>query len=317
MTANPSPITYPLTEQEREDWYNTTVVTNFLDGIKPSKHPTFTLITAQSGAGKTTTAKILAQEADTHPARFSGDEIRETLPYATQLWRDNPEEYLFISKPDMSWARERLVDDCMKNGYNIQVDTILSSPNDYKMGTIMRAKEHGYKIECVVIGVPEVLSMVSMYYRREAQIRAGKDGFPVTVTHHDKAYELLPEVVAQMYEAGNADRVRVVNRKFKEFYDTEHTANPTGAGIKAALNKCRESYIYKTTLAYIDTLWDNVEQSMQERKAPDYQKSEVAEQRGKFIKFTQNRGLYIPQQDTNFNKHLPNLQLFREKYGRN
>ena len=72
------------------------------------------------------------------PVKFGGDDLRILLPYASELLRDNPLEYPFITKNDMSWARNRLVADTLANQYNLQIDSILSNPNDWYVIAIRR-----------------------------------------------------------------------------------------------------------------------------------------------------------------------------------
>ena len=222
---------YVLNDKQREIWYDQVVAPMFLEGKKISDKPTFVLLTGQPGAGKTTAAIKCSQNISPEPVRFGGDDIRILLPYADKLLRENPVEYPFISKADMSWAREKLVNDCINNKLNIQIDSILSNPNDWKMGTLLKVKDAGYRIECTALGVHRYISEVSMFSRREEQIKNFGVGFPVTMATHDKAYEILPAVVAKMHKEGIADKVSIYNRIFENFYDTDKVENPSEEGI--------------------------------------------------------------------------------------
>lgn len=317
MTLEEEINKYRLTNEQRLAWYDNLLRPTFLNSLKSSNsQPVFTLLTAQPGAGKTTAAFRNAQETSPYPARFGGDDIRILHPYAKIIMLEDIANYPFITKPDMAWAREKMVDECLENKYNLQVDSILSNPNDYKMGTIMRAKEQGYRIDCVVLGVPDYLSIASMYNRREEQINRKGVGFPVTIKDHNRAYEILPEVVAKMYDNGVADRVRVINRRFKTFYDTNNAQEPSGEAIILALNEARQSYVQKTYLAYADTLWQSVYKNMKKRKASDDEINQADEQYTKFKKICDQTGLYDPQIDKNYLRFLPQLKQFQEKHRR-
>ena len=268
--------TYGLNDKERQQWYDNVIRPLFLDGKEKSDKPTFVLLTGQPGAGKTTASAKYAQMLEPEPVKFGGDDLRILLPYASELLRDNPLEYPFITKNDMSWARNRLVADTLANQYNLQIDSILSNPNDWRMGTLMQAKESGYRVECVALGVHRFLSEVSMFGRREEQIKGAGVGFPVTMEPHDVAYDLLPEVVAKMYTEGVADKVSIYNRVFENYYDTDKAENPNGQGIMRAIIKSRQDYLNKDSLEYIQTSWETIYENMLGRNASEEQLREVA-----------------------------------------
>ena len=288
---------YHLNEQERLKWYENTIRPLFLEGKQASNQPVFILLTGQSGAGKTTASFKYAKQISPEPVKFGGDDLRILLPYAPKLLKENPLEYPFITKSDMSWAREYLVDESLKNRYNIQIDSILSSPNDWKMGTVIKAKEAGYRIECVALGVHRYLSEVSMFARREEQIKSLGVGFPVTMEPHDKAYEILPGVVAKMYKEGIADRVSIYNRMFEQYYDTQSQKGATEQDIMKAIMRSREDYLNRESLNYINALWENIYDSMLQRNASEEQLKEVSTYHNAFRK---SSGIYLIDNNKTF-----------------
>ena len=285
-----TPNKYCLSEHDRNLWYNNVVKPLFLDGKQKNSIPTFVLLTGQPGAGKTTASAKYAQMLTSEPVKFSGDEIRILLPYAGEVLHENPTEYPYITKIDMSWARQKLVKDTFKNGYNLQMDCILSNPNDWRMDTLIQAKKFGYKVDCIALGVHRYLSEVSMFTRREEQINSFGVGFPVTMAPHDIAYELLPEVVSKMYSEKIADKVSVYNRIFENYYDTDKEDAPSPQGIMKAIIKSRQDYLEASHLKYIQTQWETIYENMQKRKAPADQLKEVLSH---YIAFRKNSGLYL------------------------
>ena len=279
-----------LNEKERHQWYNDVIKPLFLGDKKPSNNPTFVLLTGQPGAGKTTASERCAQHISPEPAKFGGDDIRILLPYAGRLLKENPAEYPFITKADMSWTREKLVDEIVENKYNLQIDSILSNPTDWKMGTLLKVKNAGYRIECVALGIHRYLSEVSMFFRREEQIKSLGVGFPVTMETHDTAYELLPEIVSRMYKEGIADRVRVYNRNFQSYYDTEQINQPNEQDIMRAIIKSREDYLTMDSLKFIKTSWENIYENMLNRNASEEHLKEVA---ACYNTFRKASGIYL------------------------
>lgn len=182
------------------------------------------------------------------------------------------------------------------------MDCILSNPEDWKMGTLLQAKNAGYRVECVALGVHRYLSEVSMFARREEQIQSLGVGFPVTMAPHDAAYELLPEIVSRMYSEGIADKVSVYNRIFENYYDTNKETNPSSDGIMSAIIKSRQDYLSPESLKYIKTQWQTTYNNMLERNASEEQLREV---HAHFSAFRKNSGLYFIDRSpimTNFMK---------------
>ena len=279
---------YVLNDKEREEWYNYVVKPCFLDDHKKSKNPTFFLITGQPGAGKTTASAKIAENADPYPVKFGGDDIRMLHPHYDEIIKDHFADYPFITKPDMSWARQKLIDDSIMNGYNIQLDCILSNPNDWRMGTLLQAKSAGYRVECIVLGVHRYLSEVSMFKRCEEQKLVDGKGFPPTLEVHDTAYKLLPDIISKMYSEKVADKIMICNRNFDVFYNTDDNHNPTVQGIRKGLYQSRQSCVTADGLNQIKASWDNVQELMSKR---EHSETEFLQMKKCYNAFCENSGI--------------------------
>jgi len=304
---------YQLNDQEREVWYDTVVRPVFLDGLEVSDHPKFTLITAQCGAGKTTTALRYVHTTSPAPLRFSGDDLRCVHPQSARIMKEDPDNYVLFTTADVSWARSKMLEECMQKKYNIQIDSILTKPEDYKMKTLLQVREYGYQAECVALGVPYFLSAVSMYDRRETQIEQTGIGFPVTLDNHNKAYEYLGDIISKMYEGRFVDSVKIVDRNMNVFYQADHMKNETGEGIKQGLIKARDSFMQKQYLAYTDELWQTIYKKMDARQAPENHYQAADEQYKYFADVCKQSGLYSPQGKPKKLDFLINLQHLKEE----
>ena len=290
---------FELSAEEHEKWFQEVIKPKYFEGKRTSDKPTFVLLTAQSGAGKTTASLYYAKQMDQEPIRFGADDLRILLPYAQEVLDTDEANYPFITKKDASLGREKIVEEAIKNRHNILIETILANPNDWKLGTVMKAKNAGYRIECVALGVHQFVSQVSMFARYEDQKLITGHGFTPTQEVHDRAYELLPEIAAKMYENGIADAVKVYNRRAEKFYDTDTDPNPSAMGIMRGIQKSRDSYLNYDEMRWVMTKWDNVLEKMHNRNA---QPEEIEETKMHYEAFMKRSGCYFADQN---NKSQP------------
>ncbi len=281
---------FGLTEEEHENWFQKVIKPMFVDGKKTAEKPTLVLLTAQSGAGKTFASVNYAKQMAEEPIRFGADDLRILLPYAQDVLDHDEANYPFITKKDASLAREKIVEHAIANKQNILIETILGSPDDWKLGTVMKAKNAGYRIECVALGVHQYVSQVSMFSRYEEQKMITGHGFAPTLEVHDRAYHLLPEIAAKMYEGGIADSVKVYNRRFENFYDTDKEETPSGIGIMRGIVRSRNSYLNYDEMRWVMVKWEDVLDKMQNRNASP---EEVENVRMLYGSFKKASGIYL------------------------
>ena len=287
---------YKLTEEEHEKWFQTVIKPLFVDGKKSAEVPTFVLLTAQSGAGKTFASVSYAKQMAQEPIRFGADDLRILLPYAHKALSEDEANYPFITKEDASKAREKIVEHAIANRQNILIESILGNPKDWKMGTLMKAKDAGYRIECVALGVYQYVSQVSMFSRYEEQKMISGRGFAPTLEVHDRAYHLLPEVIAKMYENGVADSVKVYNRRFENFYNTDKEPNASGMGIMRGIIRSRNSYLNYDEMRWVMVKWEEVLEMMANRGA---KAEEIENVRMLYGSFKKASGIYLSAANSN------------------
>ena len=259
---------YVLTQDEHDKWMKEVILPMFAFGKVSVDQPTFVLLTGQPGAGKSYSSmeyakKFLREE----PVRFGADDLRALLPYAGKVLAENEAQYPFITKKDSVIAREKLVDYAISHRLHILVESILTNPLDYKMGTLMKVKNAGYRIECVALGVHHHVSEAGMFMRYEEQKKISGYGFAPTYEVHNKAYNLMPDIVANMYEHGIADKVSVYNRRFECFYDSDKNDGGSLA-IRNAIVRSRNSSLNFRDMADVMSKWENILEYMNNRKAP-------------------------------------------------
>lgn len=258
---------FVLSDEEHDKWMKEVVLPAFAYGKVSVDKPTFVLLTGQSGAGKSFSSMKYAQKfLSEDPVRFGADDLRALLPYAGKAMQEDEAQYPFLTKKDSGIGREKLVDYAIENKLHILIESILTNPMDYQMGTLMKVKKAGYRIECVALGVHRNVSEAGMFMRYEEQKNIAGYGFAPTYEVHDKAYGLMPEIVANMYEHGVADKVSVYNRKFECFYDSNKD-NGGSMAIRNAIVRSRNSSLNFREMSDVVAKWESVLDYMRHRQA--------------------------------------------------
>jgi hypothetical protein len=93
------------------------------------------------------------------------------------------------------------------------------------MSVFKEAKKHGYNVECCVLGVDRNLSLLGITRRYEQQKDIAGYGFAPTYNHHDKAYDLLPQLADKMLSNRTIDNIRVFIRNLDLFYNHREQKN--------------------------------------------------------------------------------------------
>lgn len=286
-----------LSPEEHEKWVNELIIPTFTQGRNPVENPTFVLITGQSGAGKSYSSRRYAEDnLEEFPVLFGTDDIRQLHPMADEIIKNDRANYTFKTKKDAGMARTKLMDYCFKNGYNIVIESILLDANDYKMPTLLQAREHGYNIECVALGVHRNISEVSIFSRQEEQLAITKEvGFPATLGVHDDSYYLLPSILADMNRYNTVDRICIFNRKHQKFYDSK-TDQHDSLLIQRKLRDSRNSSLNKDEMTAVALKWMDVISMMHDRNAPTKEIKTVEEL---FTKFMRKSGLFLSSEFKN------------------
>ncbi|MBR1825953.1 MAG: zeta toxin family protein [Alphaproteobacteria bacterium] len=280
-----------LSPDEHQKWVEELIIPTFTQDCIPSKNPTFVLITGQSGAGKSYSSRRYAQEnLNEYPVLFGTDDIRRLHPKADDIMRNDRANYTFKTKKDAGMARTKLMDYCFDKRYNIVIESILLDADDYKMKTLLQAREHGYNIECVALGVHRNTSEVSIFFRQEEQLAITKEiGFPATLGVHDDSYYLLPDILANMSRYKTVDRISIYNRKHRNFYDSNNMDNEPLL-IQRKLREARNSSLNQEEMTEVALKWTDVISMMKNRNAPQ---KELMVVKDLFANFMRKSGLLL------------------------
>lgn len=295
-----------LSPKEHEKWVNELIIPTFTQGRSPAKNPTFILITGQPGAGKSYSSHRYAQEhLEQTPVLFGADDIRALHPQAEEIMRTDRASYPFITKKDSGLARAKLLDYCFQHGYNIVVESILSSKDDYKMPTLLQAREQGYRVECAALAVHRSISEVSIFWRQEEQLAITKEiGFPPTLEIHDQVYSWIPHILANMNDYHTVDKLSIYTRSYQCYYDSD--VDPKDPiYIKQRMKEGRNSYLNLEDMSDVAIKWREVLRMMVARGASQKEIDNVRELSANFMK---NSGLTMSSEFRNYSALLDQIK---------
>lgn len=263
MTQNP----FELTAEQNEQVFQDVIVPFFTHNRVPSSNPQFIFLTAQPGAGKSTLSAMCSRSMNARPILFGADDLRALHPHRDTILQQDESNYVFITKKDAGLWREKLVDYAIKHRYNLLIESILVNPNDYKLGTIERARQAGYKVTCAALGVHEQQSLLGMYSRYEEQKRLTGKGFAPTLVQHQNAYQMLPQIIGNMHNFKTVDSIAIYNRNLEQFYYGPTNKEIDNSKISGIIHSARNSLMNDKELSRIHNSWERILLSMDRRNA--------------------------------------------------
>lgn len=135
--------------------------------LQSVEHPTFVIVSAQPGAGKTTAVHgILSSFADRGgAARIAGDSYRKYHPGYERIVADNAVTTGRPFLPDTFVLRSMALDYAMKKRFNLAYESAGGMSARGELDTARKAMDDGYRGEFVGIAVPDEESSLSSIIR--------------------------------------------------------------------------------------------------------------------------------------------------------
>lgn len=303
---------YQLSPEENQRVFEEIVLPLFTTNLKSVKNPKFILLTGQPGAGKTSLSNKLSEEMDKNSVVFGADDLRALHPKKADILFNDEANYPELTKADSGIWRRKLMQHCFDNNYNILVESILNQPGDWNMSIFNDAKKYGYNVECCVLGVDKNLSLLGISRRYEQQKSLVGYGFAPTYNHHDKAYNLLPELADKMLSNKTVDNVRVFNRNLELFYD-HNNQQSYNYNVENAISKARKSTLSTENLAVAEQEWREVFDFMKKRNASK-QDILIRETLYTQLKFAKLRSKIAKSVDSILNTNIDSVPLPKSLY---
>jgi len=181
--------------------------------------PTFLLIAAQPGAGKTGLAnasKSYLRERGGY-VRIDADRMREALPYYPALALQDPLNASARSQQDAGMCVQELRKLAIEEKRNVMEEGTFRSPDDAER-FVLALKEAGNRVELRILAVPPDQSLLGIYQRYEQQIEGGIVPRNVKDQYHNDAVAGLMQTIVRI--EGLVDRCTVYNREGHVLHDS-------------------------------------------------------------------------------------------------
>lgn len=224
----PNLSSYILSEALSQELFKTDILrAEFPPATTPSSSPLAVLLLGQTGAGKTRTAPTLQAHLAAHrqpPIHLIADTYKTFHPSYTSLSTSNPAIVSAATGPDARRWLAMAVDEAVSRQVDVLLESACRHPSDF-ISLAEKFKEGGYRVEVVVLAVPEGLSrlgIMTRYYQKLPE--AGSRGLPIRLTPknvHDDSYAGLLES-AEWLDEGRVDQVLVVRRRRLVVFGSEN-----------------------------------------------------------------------------------------------
>lgn len=203
---------YVALSQSELDIIGAQIIAEETAGLTCSEPPSFYLVGAQPGSGKTEIIKLLGRQTDKNLLVCNADDFRERHPMAAKILQEHESSY-----PDLTWYcadhwNTQLKEYGMANHLNILVETTLQN-FDLVNRQFEKMKAKGYRTNLHVLAVPQIASWMGTKIRFENEKAATGYARQVSDTAHDERFEKLQLNLPRLLQCPYIDEVRLYKRK--------------------------------------------------------------------------------------------------------
>jgi len=249
-------------DEAREIANDYLVTSGVLDKTAPQKTPTFLLIAAQPGSGKTglaSASKSYLRERGGY-VHIDADRLREALPYYPALAQQDPLNASARSQHDAGLCVQELRKRAVEEKRNVMEEGTFRSPDNAER-FVLALKDAGNRVELRILAVPPDQSLLGIYQRYEQQIAGGIAPRNVKDAYHDAAIAGLKQTIVRV--EGLVDRCTVYHREGHVLHDSVNdngsclpvveSAHNTTSPHQKAVNATEWGWIYARTLRRNET----------------------------------------------------------------
>jgi predicted ABC-type ATPase len=225
-------------EQNRSIFEQKIVPLEFADLVSQTQ-PTALFVGGQPGAGKTGLQGTIIQNADLDAiAVINGDNFRSFHPDNEALLVKDDTLAAYHTGADVGAWVEQAIDHIKQAKANTLVEGTLRNP----VVTIKSAKgfaKAGYKTELHVVVAHKFFSKIRIFWRYLGQRQTAGFGRYTLKEAHDAAYDVLPQSLKSIVEAGVFDRIVLYTIEREVIFDSNVYTADTIRAIEGLVNYSR------------------------------------------------------------------------------
>ncbi|MBQ8871008.1 MAG: zeta toxin family protein [Alphaproteobacteria bacterium] len=186
---------------------------------KPVQNPQIYILGGQPGAGKSVlTQRVLLSGGNDNFVSINGDEFRTLHPQAKEIFQNHDKDFALMTDADTRLWTSEIFDEAIKNHYNIIFEGTMRT--NQICNTISRLQKESYKINVLVMAVPEIKSRVSIYSRYQEQLEKYPIARFTSKFSHDAAYFGMLDTLKEIEDKHLYDTITVCNRDNQTIFQT-------------------------------------------------------------------------------------------------
>lgn len=186
---------YKLPQDLHEEIYRE-IEQEVFDGVNSEEQPIAIIVGGQSGSGKGSIisySKRQVEEMKKSITIITTDEYKPYHPNAIEIARKYPTKYVEIVEQDAGMWTGEILKKAIDEGYNFIFEATLK--NDRILERIKELRQNGFSVTVRVLAVPRLESLIAIHERYQNQIENMGWGRLISVEHHNKAYDGIPQVI--------------------------------------------------------------------------------------------------------------------------
>lgn len=232
--------------------------------VTPSSQPEIYILGGQPGAAKSVlTERVLKSNSSDNLVSINGDEFRTLHPDAREIFQKHDKDFARYTDPDTRLWTSEIFEEAIKNHYNIIFEGTMRT--DQICHTILNLQKEGYKINILVMAVPEIKSRVSIYSRYQEQLEKYPIARFTSRFSHDAAYFGMLDTLTKIENEHLYDTITVCNR------DGDVVFSTGDKNIAQAIISERQKPLTTKDITDLSTTTDTLFKKMQNRmENPEY-----------------------------------------------
>ena len=267
---------YKLPKEEHESIYKKIEHEVFHDS-EPDEKPIAIIVGGQPGSGKGAVISASKKEVESTGKCIiiiTTDEYKPYHPNAIEIARKYPTEYVEIVEQDAGAWTGKVLKKAIDEKYNFIFEGTLKS--DRILDRIKELQQNGFQTVVRALAVPRLESLIAIHERYQNQMQNIGWGRLISIDHHNKAYDGVPQVVDKIEKSGLC-KVEIFIRgkeisKPQKVYSSEDKD-----GINTTARMALEAYRTSETGKTIATARRRIETLKEQFKARNASEKEMAQ----------------------------------------